>query len=125
MLFPQMFIGMFTPDAALTAYAVPAVRTYMAVSLLFGVQISCQNTFVALGNARSSLFLAVLRKLILLVPLIYILPALLPDKVHAVFLAEPVADSIAVATTAVLFSVQFRKTLRSLEERRRGSDVRA
>ena len=91
MLFPQMYIGMFTPDQELIAYAIPAVRIYMAASLLFGIQLSCQQTFVALGNAKNSLFLAVLRKLILLIPLIYLLPALLPDKVTAVFLAEPVA----------------------------------
>jgi Na+-driven multidrug efflux pump len=114
MLFPQVFVGMFTPDPELTAYAVPAVRIYMAASLLFGVQLSCQQTFVALGNAKSSLFLAVLRKLILLIPLIYLLPAILPDKVSAVFLAEPVADVLAVTTTAILFSVQFTRTLKRM-----------
>lgn len=74
MLFPQLYIGMFTPDQELIAYAIPAVRIYMAASLLFGIQLSCQQTFVALGNAKNSLFLAVLRKLILLIPLIYLLP---------------------------------------------------
>mgnify|MGYP003300491348 CR=1 FL=1 len=58
----------------------------------FGVQIACQQTFVALGNAKTSLFLAALRKIILLVPLIYILPCFFADKAFAVFLAEPVAD---------------------------------
>lgn len=117
MLFPQLYIGMFTPDQELIAYAVPAVRIYMAASLLFGIQLSCQQTFVALGNAKSSLFLAVLRKLILLIPLIYLLPALLPDKVTAVFLAEPVADTIAVTVTALLFRVKFTACMREMEER--------
>lgn len=117
MLFPQMYIGMFTPDQELIAYAIPAVRIYMAASLLFGIQLSCQQTFVALGNAKNSLFLAVLRKLILLIPLIYLLPALLPDKVTAVFLAEPVADTIAVTVTVLLFRVKFTACMREMEER--------
>lgn len=79
----------------------------MAVSLLHGIQISCQQTFIALGNAKTSVFLALLRKVILLIPLIYILPYFLADKVFAVFLAEPVADFIAVSTTATLF---YRRT---------------
>ena len=117
MLFPQLYIGVFTPDQELIAYAIPAVRIYMAASLLFGIQLSCQQTFVALGNAKNSLFLAVLRKLILLIPLIYLLPALLPDKVTAVFLAEPVADTIAVTVTVLLFRVKFTACMREMEER--------
>ena len=116
-LAPQVFVGLFTPDEALIAYAVPCVRIYMAASLLFGVQLACQQTFVALGNAKSSLFLACLRKLILLIPLIYIMPAILPgDKVRAVFTAEPVADTLAVMTTAALFFVQFRRTLAAMDK---------
>ena len=88
----------------------------MAASCLMGVQLACQQTFIAIGNAKSSLFLALLRKVILLIPLIYLMPALLTDKVTAVFLAEPVADLIAVATTSILFAVQFRSTLRELEK---------
>ena len=76
----------------------------------FSVQLSCQQTFVALGNAKCSLFLACLRKLILLIPLIYVMPAVLPgDKVSAVFMAEPVADIIAVACTVILFAREYRK----------------
>ncbi|MBR4081579.1 MAG: MATE family efflux transporter [Clostridia bacterium] len=110
MAVPQVFVGLFTPDAALIAYAAPCVRIYMAASLLFSVQISCQQTFVALGNAKCSLFLACLRKLVLLIPLIYIMPAVLPgDKVTAVFLAEPAADFIAVTCTVLLFFREYRK----------------
>ena len=69
----------------------------------------------ALGSAKISLFLAVLRKIILLIPLIYILPNFFADKAFAVFLAEPVADLLAVCTTAVMFSVQFRKSMAALE----------
>ncbi len=114
---PQLFLGIFTPDAALIEYAAPLVRVYMAGTVIFGVQIACQQTFVALGNAKCSLFLACLRKLILLIPLVYILPNFFADKVFAVFLAEPVADIIAVCSTAALFFAVFRKTMRKLEEK--------
>ena len=114
--FPRLFLGIFTPDDALIAYAIPLVRTYMAGTVIFGVQIACQQTFVALGNAKCSLFLACLRKLILLIPLVYILPNFFSDKVFAVFLAEPVADIIAVTCTALLFFFVFRKTMRRLEQ---------
>ncbi len=115
MLFPQWLAGAFSSDAALIAYTVPALRIYMACSLLFGLQIACQQTFIAIGNAKTSLFLAVLRKLLLLIPLIYILPALLEDQTTAVYLAEPVADTLAVITTVTMFSFQFRRALKQME----------
>jgi Na+-driven multidrug efflux pump len=111
MLFPQIFARIFTGDALLIAATVSALRIYMAVSLLLAVQISCQQTFIALGNAKISIFLALLRKIILLIPLIFILPQFMEDKVTAVFLAEPIADIIAVTVTSILFAVQFRKVL--------------
>lgn len=115
MLVPQVFAGMFTPDPALIAYSVWAMRIYMAVTLIFGVQIACQQTFIAIGNAKTSLFLACLRKLILLIPLIYILPQFFGDQAMAVYLAEPVADLIAVSVTATLFAKQFKRALAKLE----------
>ncbi len=114
-LAPKAFVMIFNNDASLVAFTVPALRIYMAVSLLFGVQLACQQTFIAIGNAKSSLFLAVLRKIILLIPLIYICPLLFEDKTTAVLLAEPVADFIAVAVTSALFFAQFRKSVRKLE----------
>ena len=114
-LLPGTYISMFTPDATLQAYTIPCLRMYMAASLIFGIQIACQQTFVAIGNAKHSLFLAVLRKLILLIPLIYILPPFFTDKVMAVFLAEPVADTLAVATTALLFRAKFGAAMREME----------
>ena len=81
----------------------------MAASVIFGIQIACQQTFIALGNSRTSAFLALLRKVILLIPLIFILPQLIGDKVLAVFLAEPVADVIAVSVTATLFAREYRR----------------
>ncbi len=116
MLFPRAFAGLFTPDAALLDFSVGALRSYLAALLLFGVQIACQMTFVSLGKAVSSVIVAVVRKFVLLLPLIYIMPILLPaDKTLAVYLAEPVADVIAVTFTAILFTVQFRAAMRSIE----------
>lgn len=113
---PQAFIMIFTSDADLSAYTEWAMRIYMAMSLIFGIQVACQQTFIALGNAKTSLFLAVLRKIILLIPLIFVLPLFFTDKAMAVFLAEPVADTLAVATTATMFFVQFRKLLKRMEK---------
>lgn len=101
---------------ALVDYAAWALRVYMATGFMFGVQIACQQTFVALGNAKTSLFLAVLRKIILLIPLIYIFPLFLSDKVFAVFLAEPVADCLAATTAAATFAWSFPRILRRREE---------
>ncbi len=114
-LFPEMFVLIFNNSPALVDYAAWALRIYMAATGIFGIQIACQQTFVALGSAKISLFLAVLRKIILLIPLIYILPNFFADKAFAVFLAEPVADLLAVCTTAVMFSVQFRRSMAALE----------
>ena len=115
-LMPQVFAGIFTPDPELQAYAAWALRIYMAATGIFGVQIACQQTFIALGNAKASLFLAVLRKIILLIPLIYILPHFFTNKVFGVFLAEPVADMLAVCTTACMFAIQFKKSMAAFEE---------
>ena len=115
-LFPTVFISIFTPDGELIEYAAWAVRIYMGATGIFGIQIACQQTFVALGNAKTSLFLAVLRKIILLIPLIYILPRFMENQVLAVFLAEPAADFLAVCTTAAMFSVQFRRTMKSISQ---------
>ena len=114
-LFPQIFALLFTPNQELVDYAAWALRIYMAATGIFGVQVACQQTFVALGNAKTSLFLAALRKIILLIPLIYILPHFFADKSFAVFLAEPVADVLAVCTTATMFFFQFRKSMAALE----------
>ena len=116
-LFPQLFALLFTSDSELVDYAAWALRIYMAATGIFGIQIACQQTFVALGNAKISLFLAVLRKIILLIPLIYILPRFFADKSFAVFLAEPVADVLAVCTTATMFAVHFKKSMNALEEK--------
>ena len=113
-LFPQVFVLVFNSESQLVAFASRALRIYMLASCIFGIQIACQQTFISLGNAKCSLFLALLRKVILLIPLIYIMPCLMVDQTTAVFLAEPIADILAVTTTAILFAVQFRKALAQL-----------
>lgn len=114
-LFPRTFVLIFNNNPELVNYAAWALRIYMGATGIFGIQIACQQTFIALGNAKTSLFLAVLRKIILLIPLIYILPHFFADKVFAVFLAEPVADFLAVSTTALLFTCQFKRSMAQLE----------
>ncbi|MGM9619261.1 MAG: MATE family efflux transporter [Oscillospiraceae bacterium] len=117
MLFPRAFAGIFTPDPTLLAFAARMLRVYCAALGLFGIQIACQMTFVAIGSAGASIIVAVVRKFVLLLPLIYLLPALLPDKTLAVYTAEPVADVLAVSFTAALFALRFRKALRELEQK--------
>lgn len=109
MLFPGAVAGMFTPDAELSSYTAWAMRIYMAASGIFGIQIACQQSFVALGAAKVAIFLALLRKVILLIPLILLLPRLdiFENAAFAVFLAEPVADTLAVCTTAAMFFTRF------------------
>ena len=111
MLFPQMFVGLFNNKPELVEITTWALRIYLAGFFLLSVQFSCQQTFVALGQAKISLFLALLRKIILLIPLIFILPLFLSDKVFAVFLAEPMADVLAATITGIVFFIQFPKIL--------------
>ncbi|MEE0692900.1 MAG: MATE family efflux transporter [Lachnospiraceae bacterium] len=116
-LFPQVFASLFTSDAQLLLFTKNALRIYMACMVLFGIQIACQMTFTSLGNAKASIIVAVMRKFVLLIPLIYILPAILKgDQTMAVYLAEPVADFFAVSFTIVLFRFQFKKALQKISQ---------
>lgn len=115
MIFPQVFAGMFTSDATLLAFTAKALRIYLACLFMFGIQIACQMTFTSIGRAKASIIVAVMRKFILLIPLIYIMPAILhSNQTMAVYMAEPIADFLAVTFTAVLFFFEFRKALREL-----------
>ena len=112
MFFPQAFAAMFTSDASLMEYTKTALRIYMACLLLFGIQMACQMTFTSLGKAKASILVAVMRKFILLIPLIYIMPTLFTsNQTMAVYMAEPVADFLAVSFTAILFTFQFKKVI--------------
>lgn len=111
MLFPGAVAGIFTSDTALIQYTTWAMRIYMAGIFAMGFQIACQQSFMALGQAKVSLLLACLRKIILLIPLIFILPHVLPDAVFGVFLAEPVSDILAATITTITFFARFDKIL--------------
>ena len=115
-LTPSTFVLIFNDDPALVEFASNALKIYMAVSCVFGAQMACQYSFIALGNAKCSVMVALLRKIILLIPLIYILPNVLTnvDKTTAIFMAEPIADTISVLFTVILFYFQFKKALRGI-----------
>ena len=106
----------FSSDAELVSYTAWAIRIYMAAMCIFGIQMACQLTFISIGNAKASILVAVMRKFILLLPLIFLLPHLVSDPVTGVYLAEPVADFLAVTFTACLFRYQFGKALAELKK---------
>lgn len=113
---PEMFVRLFNNSSPeLIETTCWALRIYMAMTGIFGIQMAAQQVFMALGQAKLSLFLACLRKLILLIPLIYILPRFFEDKVFAVFVAEPISDFISVVVATVLFCVNMPKILRKKE----------
>lgn len=115
-LFPQFFISLFNDNAELVETTTWAIRLYCSAMVFFGIQMAIQQTFIALGKAKASLFIACLRKVILLVPLIYILPNFFENKVFAVFLAEPVSDAISIMTASVVFFFVFRKEMKKLSK---------
>ena len=116
MLFPGAFASIFTNETELLSFTAHALRIYLACILLFGIQIACQMTFTSIGCAKASIMVAVMRKFVLLLPLIFILPHVFTkDPTSAVYMAEPVADFFAVAFTCVLFRSEFKKALKTLE----------
>ena len=118
MLLPGGFAAMFTSDAVLLDYTRTALRIYMAAMFLMGIQMACQMTFNALGKATESIIVAVMRKFVLLIPLIYIMPHVIRgNQTMGVYLAEPIADTLAVTFTAILFTVQFRKIIKKIGTR--------
>ncbi|MGI5977544.1 MAG: MATE family efflux transporter [Candidatus Limivicinus sp.] len=115
MSFPEMFVRIFNSSPELISYTAKVMRIYMLAQGLMGIQTACQMTFISIDNSIASLTVALLRKIVLLIPLIYILPLFAKNKVFAVFTAEPVADFISVTFTSILFFFQFRKALRSMK----------
>lgn len=116
MLFPTFFASIFTNDPQIVEFTSGALRIYCAALLIFGIQIAAQMTFISLGKAVSSITVAIVRKFILLIPLIYIVPEFVTDKAMGVYLAEPIADTLAVTFTAILFVFTFRKALREMNK---------
>ena len=118
MVMPRVFAGIFTPDAQLLDFTAKALRIYCGGLGIFGIQVACQMAFVSLGNALCSMTVAIMRKLILLVPLIYLMPQLMENKTMAVYTAEPVADVLSVTFTSILFFFVFRKAMKKLEDKK-------
>lgn len=116
MLFPNLFVSIFNNEPELVAITTWAIRIYFLGIFVFGAQIACQQTFLALGQAKISLLLALLRKVVLLVPLIYILPNLFQDKLMGVLVAEPIADIIATLTTVTCFMVFYKKKFKDVDK---------
>lgn len=117
MIFPQVFAMIFSSNQELIEYTSWTLRYYCAVMGIFGAQMACQLTFTAIGNAKSAITVAIFRKFILLLPLIYIMPYLVPNKVKGVYMAEPIADFISVVFTVILFYFQFKKQIIKMEEK--------
>lgn len=115
-LFPHVFARIFTPDANLIALTSRGMRIYLLGIIPMAIQTSCQQTFLALGQAKVSIFLALLRKLILLIPLIYILPSFFTDKVWAVWLAEAVTDIISATVAALCFYKIFNRLIKNIND---------
>lgn len=111
MLFSREFASIFIKEGPILEFTAGALRIFLVGMTIFGMQLACQNTFMALGQAKLSLMMALLRKVVLLVPLIYILPMFMENKVNAVLLAEPVSDVIAAITTTTCFLIFFKKAL--------------
>ena len=109
MLIPQNVASIFTDDVPLITYTGKSMRIYLAMLLIYGIQVACQYSFVALDQAKKAIFLTIWRKIILLIPLIFILPRILSGSAMEVFLAEPIADTIAICTTAPMFYYYYRK----------------
>lgn len=117
MIFPEFFVSIFNNKQELVEITSWAMKIYFVGMCLFGAQIACQQTFLALGQAKTSLIIAMLRKIVLLVPLIFILPMFIEDGLTAVLLAEPIADIIAIISTVIIFGLFYKKTFNNIDEK--------
>lgn len=113
---PEMFVSIFNNKPELLAITSWSMRIYFAGIFIFGAQIACQQTFLALGQAKVSLMLALLRKVILLIPLIFIMPIFFEDKFKGVLMAEPVSDILATLTTVICFYLYSKKMFKEKED---------
>ena len=114
-LFPQFFIRLFTPKEELIAIGVHGIRIFMFGMAIMGAQSACQQTFLALGQAKISMFLALLRKVILIIPLALILPKISNLGINGLYLSEPISDIIAVITTTTMFMIASKKLFQESE----------
>ena len=108
---PHVYAGIFTSNVALADLTASVMPIYFCGMMIFGIQCACQSTFIALGQAKTSVFIALLRKVILLIPLALILPKFF--GVMGIYYAEPIADIISVTTTAILFYLTFKRVAKN------------
>ncbi len=109
MMLPDVFVKIFNSNnPQLMEITSWSIRIYFAGILLFGAQVACQQTFLALGQAKISLILALLRKIVLLIPFIYVLPIVFENKLMGVLMAEPFADIIATLSTVACFTIFYK-----------------
>ncbi|MBB6622745.1 MATE family efflux transporter [Clostridium gasigenes] len=116
-IFPEVFVTIFNDKPEIIEMTSWSIKIFFGGIFLFGAQMACQQTFLALGQAKISLILALLRKIILLIPLVFILPTLFDDKLKAVLFAEPISDILAALTTMVCFAIFYKKTLSKIDEK--------
>ncbi|SDP37197.1 MATE family efflux transporter [Clostridium gasigenes] len=116
-IFPEVFVTIFNDKQEIIEMTSWSIKIFFGGIFLFGAQMACQQTFLALGQAKISLILALLRKIILLIPLVFILPTLFDDKLKAVLFAEPISDILAALTTMVCFAIFYKKTLSKIDEK--------
>ncbi len=116
-IFPEVFVTIFNDKPEIIEMTSWSIKIFFGGIFLFGAQMACQQTFLALGQAKISLILALLRKIILLIPLVFILPTLFDDKLKAVLFAEPISDILAALTTMVCFVIFYKKTLSKIDEK--------
>lgn len=109
LIVPNLFVSVFNNNPDLMQIATWSIRIYFAGVFAFGAQIACQQTFLAMGQAKISLFLALLRKVVILIPLIFILPRFIENQLFGVLLAEPIADVLAAFITVIAFSIFYKK----------------
>ncbi|NKF06261.1 MATE family efflux transporter [Clostridium gasigenes] len=114
-IFPEVFVTIFNDKPEIIEMTSWSIKIFFGGIFLFGAQMACQQTFLALGQAKISLILALLRKIILLIPLVFILPTLFDDKLKAVLFAEPISDILAALTTMVCFAIFYKKTLSKID----------
>lgn len=111
MIVPKIFVLIFNSNPNLVEITAWSIKIYFAGVIMFGAQIACQQTFLALGQAKTSLILALLRKIILLIPLAFILPNFFEEGLKGVLMAEPVADILAATITVICFIIFYKKKL--------------
>lgn len=121
---PAIFGRMFTHNEAIVSHVTWSLRIFMACSFSQSIQKACQLTLLSIGNAKTSTFLALLRKVFLLIPLIFVLPIIFKHPLSAIYSAEPIADTVAAIFTALMFRSYFKKAMASISKETITQDIK-